>query len=162
MLSNIKMFQNIMTRMVWEIFFCFLRLNYQLKLLRTVIFLAEIYFIFLESVAHQTSEAFNTKFGPQWKDRKTSSKVKQIFAPFCKLVALILDQNCIKVLRVSKCVKQIIFERVWWRVRSKILFEETILAKLFQTNCSFSLKYHPTGKVQFLFFKNLLLVLTKF
>ena len=140
MLLNIKMFQNIMTRIVWKIFFCFLCLNYQLKLLRTVIFLAEIYFIFLESVVHQTSKAFNTKFGPQWKDRKTSSKVKQILAPFCKLVALILGQNYIKVLRVSKCVKQIIFERVWWRVWSKKLFEETILAKLFQTNCSFSLK----------------------
>ena len=38
----------------------------------------------------------------------------------------------------------------------------TILAKIYQTNCSFSVKQHPTGKVQFLFFKNFFLVLTKF
>ena len=37
----------------------------------------------------------------------------------------------------------------------------TILAKISQTNCSFSVKQHTTGKVKFLFFKNLLLVLTK-
>ena len=84
------MSQNIMTRIVWKIVFCFLCLNSQLKLLKTVIFVAEIYFIFLENVMHQTSKAFNTKFGPQWKDRKSSSQVKQIFALFCKLVALIL------------------------------------------------------------------------
>ena len=42
------------------------------------------------------------------------------------------------------------------------LLKATILAKIFQTNCSFSVKQHPTGKVQFLFFKNFLLVLTKF
>ena len=89
-LSNIKISQNIITRIVWKIFFCFLSLNKQLPLLKTVILLAEIYFIFLENVIHQTSRAFNTKFGPQWKDRKSSSEVKEMFALFCKLVALIL------------------------------------------------------------------------
>ena len=39
------------------------------------------------------------------------------------------------------------------------LHRSAILAKMFQTNCSFSVKEHPTGKVQF--FKNFLLVLTK-
>ena len=34
------------------------------------------------------AKAFNTKSGPQWKDRKSSSQVKQIFVLFCKLVAL--------------------------------------------------------------------------
>ena len=124
-------------------------------------FLAEIYFIFLENVIHQTSKAFNTKFGPQWKDRKSSYQVRQIFALFCKLVALILGLNCIQVLRVTKIVKQIKFEGAWWKVRSKILFAERILAKIYQTNCSFFVKQHATGKVQFVFFKNFLLVLTK-
>ena len=89
-LSNIKMSQSIMTRIVWKIFFCFLCLNKQLQLLKTVILLAEIYFIFVESVKHQTSKTFNTKFGPQWKDRKSRSQVKQMFALFGTLVALIL------------------------------------------------------------------------
>ena len=112
-LSNIKISQNIITRIVWKIFFCFLSLNKQLQLLKTVILLAEIYFIFLENVIHQTSKAFNTKFGPQWKDRKTTSQRKQTFAPFCKLVALILDYNCIKVVRVTKIDKQIKFDGTW-------------------------------------------------
>ena len=71
------MSQNIMVRIVWKIFFCFLCLNKQRQLLKTVNFLAEIYFIFLKNVIHQTSKDFNTKFGPQWKDRK-SSQVKQV------------------------------------------------------------------------------------
>ena len=41
------------------------------------------------------------------------------------------------------------------------LDRSTILAKIFQTNCSFSVKEHPKGKVQFLFFKIFLLVITK-
>ena len=41
------------------------------------------------------------------------------------------------------------------------LHRSTFLAKIFQTNCSFSVKEHPTGKVQFLFFNIFLLVLTK-
>ena len=42
------------------------------------------------------------------------------------------------------------------------LHRSTILAKIFQTNCSFSVKEHPTRNVQFLFFKNFLLVARKF
>ena len=53
-------------------------------------FLSGIYFIFLINVIYQTSKVFNTKFGSQGKDRKNSYKVRQIFALFCKLVALIL------------------------------------------------------------------------
>ena len=37
-LSNIKISQNIMTRIVWKAFFCILCLNSQLQLLKTVIF----------------------------------------------------------------------------------------------------------------------------
>ena len=79
-----------MARIVGNFFFCFLCLNYQLQFLKAVIFLVEIYFIFLEDVIHQTSEAFNSKLGLQWKSRKSSSEVKHIFALFCKLVSLIL------------------------------------------------------------------------
>ena len=70
-------------------------------------------------------------------------------------------EACIKALKVTKIVKQIKFEEAWWQVGSKILFTETILAKIFQTNCTFSVKQHHTGKVQFLFLKDFLLVLTK-
>ena len=115
-LSNIKMSQNIMTRIVWTTFFWFLRLNKQLQLLKTVILWAQIYFIFVENVIHQTSKA---KFGPQWKDQKSRSQVKEMFALFFKLVALILGQNCSKVLRVTKIVKQPKFQGVWWRVKAK-------------------------------------------
>ena len=35
----------------------------------------------------------------------------------------------------------------------------TVLAEVFQTNCSFSVGQHPTGGVRFLFLGNVLLVL---
>ena len=135
-----SMSQNNMTRTFWKILFCFLCLNYQLQFLKTVIFLAEVYFIFLENVIHHTSRAFNTKFGPQWEELESTSQVKQIFAFFFKLVSLTLDWNSIKVLRVIKIVKQIKFVGAWWQLRSKIHFAETILPKIFQVNCSFSEK----------------------
>ena len=81
-LSTIKMSQNIIARSVWKDFFCFLYLNYQLQFLKTTIFMDELYFIFLENVIHQTSKAFITKFEHQWKDRRSSSQVKQIFVLF--------------------------------------------------------------------------------
>ena len=151
-----------MTRILSKILFCSLCLNQQLQWLKRVIVLDEIYFIFLGNVIHQTSKAFNSKFGAQRKNSKSSSQVKQIFALFCQLVALISGQNCIKVLRVTKSVKQIKFEGAWWSLKSKILFVEAILAKMPQSNCSFSVKQHPTRKVQFRFLKNFFLVLTKF
>ena len=52
---------------------------------------AKIYFIFLKNVLKQTWKSFNTKFRPQWKDRKSSYKVRQILARSCNLIALILD-----------------------------------------------------------------------
>ena len=35
-----------------------------------------IYFIFLRTTVDQTSKPFNTKFEAQWRDEKTSYKVK--------------------------------------------------------------------------------------
>ena len=52
--------------------------------------LSGIYFIFLKNVLHQAWKIFNTKFEPQWKDRKSSYQVRQMLALFCKPVALIL------------------------------------------------------------------------
>ena len=49
--------------------------------------LAKILFIFLKE---QPRKSGNTEFGPQRKDRKISSHIRQISAFFCNLVALIL------------------------------------------------------------------------
>ena len=90
-LSNIKMSQNIMPRIVWKILFCFIYLNQQLQLLKLVIFSAQIYFIFLEIVIHQLQMLSIPNFDLSEKIGKSSSQVNEIFAPFCKLVALVLD-----------------------------------------------------------------------
>ena len=90
---------------------------YQLQLLKIVIFWAGIFFIFLKNVIEQTWKVFNTKFGPQWKDRKSS--YQDLKSPNCQA------------------------NHIWrglGRVRGKILFAETILAKIFQTNFSFCVK----------------------
>ena len=44
---------------------------------------------------------------------------------------------------------------------SKGFIWAAVLAGVSQTNCGFSVECHPAGGVQFLFFKNFLLVLTK-
>ena len=40
--------------------------------------LAGIYFIFLKQSLDQTRKSCNAKFGPQWKDRKSSYHVRQL------------------------------------------------------------------------------------
>ena len=67
----------------------------------------------------QSWKAFNTKFGPQSKDRKSNYWVRQFLALFCILVALILGWNFAKSLRVTKIVKQIKFEGVCDRSEAK-------------------------------------------
>ena len=52
--------------------------------------LSRIFFIFLKTVLNQTSNAFNTKFLRQWKDRKSSYQVEEAFALFFNLIALTL------------------------------------------------------------------------
>ena len=66
---------------------------------------ARIYFIFLKNILKQTWKFFKTKFRPQWKDRKSNYKVREILALFSKLIALILGENGVKDLRVTKIVK---------------------------------------------------------
>ena len=46
--------------------------------------------------------------------------------------------------------------------RSKKLFPNTIIHKIFETNSSFHVKWHTMDEGQFLFFKRFLLALTKF
>ena len=48
------------------------------------------------------------------------------------------------------------------RVRSKKLFSETSMDKIFEKSSGFHIKWCITGKVQYLFSRSLLLVLTKF
>ena len=83
-----------------SIFFFFL--TFIMSLLTALIFknshiLARIYFMFLNNILDQTWNAFNTKFGPQKKDREIS---------YCELVALNLGHNYVNVLRFAKVVKQ--------------------------------------------------------
>ena len=75
----------------------------------------------------------------QWKDRGSSYQRREI------LVALVLEQNCVKGIRVTKIPKQIKFEEVW--VRSKKLLPETITHKIFETSSTFDVKWRTTGKL---------------
>ena len=46
---------------------------------------------FKKNLLDQIQKSFNTIFGPQWKDQKSSYQVRQMLALFCNLVALMLD-----------------------------------------------------------------------
>ena len=58
---------------------------------------------------------------------------------FYKLVALTLGYNSVENLRVTNIVKEIRFEGVGLD-RSKILFPDTAIHNIFETNCSFHVK----------------------
>ena len=51
----------------------------------------------------QTRKLFNTKFGPQWKDRESSYWVRQILAVFWKLVANIRLKLCQSPMSYENC-----------------------------------------------------------
>ena len=57
---------------------------------------ARIFFNFLKSVLNQTSNAFNTKFLPQWTDLKSSDQVTQAFSLFFQLASLTSGSNSVK------------------------------------------------------------------
>ena len=63
---------------------------------------------------------------------------KANFRLLCHLIALILGQNSVKILRVTKNVKAIKFKGVWLEYDKK--FPETITHKIFETNSSFHVK----------------------
>ena len=59
--------------------------------------LARIFFIFLKTALNETWNAFSTKFGDQWKDRKSSYQIRQAFAHFCTFIALELLKMAKKI-----------------------------------------------------------------
>ena len=81
-----------------------------------------LYLIFLKNVLISSWKSFNFKFQPQWKDLKSSYKVRQSLAPFCHLNSLILGQSSVKGLRFIKNDKEIKFEGVWREIESKQSF----------------------------------------
>ena len=85
--------------------------------------LARVCLIFLENCPDQTRRFFITKFGPHWKDWKSSYQVGKILSLSRNLIALILAWNCVKGLTVTKIVKKINFERVWGELRAKSCFQ---------------------------------------
>ena len=67
---------------------------------------------------------------------------------FCKLISLILGQNCMKDVKVTKIANEIKLEVVWGELEAKKqLFPETMIHKKLQTNSSFHIKERTTGKV---------------
>ena len=95
-----------MKMIVCKIFSCFSCLCKQLNLQKTVI--CRLEFIFLENVVKQTSNSFNTKFWPQWKQLASKANLEV----FCNLNALILSWNCVTGVRINKIVERIKFEGV--------------------------------------------------
>ena len=83
----------------------------------------KIYFIFLKNVLKQTRNSFNTKFQAQWKACSSSYQLKQILAVYCDLIPLILGQSSVEVLGVTEIVKEIKFEAVLDRLKSKKIFQ---------------------------------------
>ena len=84
---------------------------------------ATIYFISLKNTLKQTWNPCNTKFHPQQKHQKSSYQVRRTLALFCNLICLISGHNSIKALRVTKIVKEIKFEEVWGKLKSKKGFQ---------------------------------------
>ena len=103
----------------------------------------------------------DTLFHLWWKENlvkyrksiNTSFQVRQILALFCNLIALILGENCVKRLRVTRIVKQIKFKRAWNDLEAKICFWRQTLVFMWNNT--------TTVKFQFLFLSSFLLLLTK-
>ena len=57
-------------------------------ILKSADILTAIYFVFPNEHPRPTWKAFNTKFGPKWKDTESSYQLRRIVALFYKLVAL--------------------------------------------------------------------------
>ena len=83
----------------------------------------KIYFTFLKNVLKQTWYSFNTKFQAQWKACSSSYQLKQILAVFCDLIPLILGQSSVEVHGVTANVKEIKFEEVLDKLKSKKRFQ---------------------------------------
>ena len=68
--------------------------------------LTKTYFICLKNSPRANFKVFQYKVWTSAKNRKSSYQERQILALFCNLDTLILGQNCIKDLRVTKSVKK--------------------------------------------------------
>ena len=120
-------------------------------MLKTVIFCLEFNLCLYKNDPDQTWKTFNTKFGPQWKDRESSYRVRQILTLFCILVALILGWNCVKDIRVTRVVKQTKFEEVWGRLEVRNCFQRQPFAKYLRQTLVFMWNSTLQEKFTFLF-----------
>ena len=99
-----------------------------------------------------SSKSFDSEFG--------SYQLRQNLALFFNLGALFLHLNCAKSLEFSKLYKKLTFKDLG-QARSKELFAETTIDRIFEKKCNFHVKEHTTGKFQFPFLSSFLLVLVK-
>ena len=83
---------------------------------------ARTFFTFLKNVQKQTRNFFATKFKPNRINCKSSYKIRHILEFSSYLIALLLGQNSVKGIRVTKSVKEIEFERVCSKLESKKSF----------------------------------------
>ena len=67
----------------------------------------------------QTGNFFDTKIQPPSKDRKSSYQVWQILGHFCHLIAPVFDYNSVKEPSLTKNVRNIKFEGVSGKLKSK-------------------------------------------
>ena len=94
-------------------------------------FKARIYLIFLKNVLKQNWNSFNTKFWPQWKDRKYSYRVRQILTLFCNLTSLILGESSVKGIRVTGIAKKIKFQGAWCELKPKKVYQRQPVTRHF-------------------------------
>ena len=113
-----------------QIFLLLLMSLLEIKFVKNSHILGKIYLIFLKNVLKislvklkQTRNSFNTKFQAQWKACSSSYQLKQILAVFCDLIPLILGQSSVEVLGVTEIVKEIKFEGVLDKLKSKKIFQ---------------------------------------
>ena len=126
-------------KILWTWYSAKFCIYWQLYLLETVI-LAGIYFIFLKKCPRQYLKGFQYQI---WTSVKRSGKClssKTNFSTFWKLVALILSQNCVKGLRVTKIVKHINFERVCVKLEARNCFQKQSVTKYLRQTLAFMWK----------------------
>ena len=101
-----KKFENIMKLIVWKKLFSFFMLLWTPIFVQNSNISATIFFIFLKNLLKQTRNSFDTKFQLQGKDLRGNYQVKENFRNFCQLVIIVLGQNNVKGLKVTKCLKK--------------------------------------------------------
>ena len=115
--------------------FVFIFLSTAKYVKEAVILRPELSLSFLQR--HWNRNSFNTKFWPQWKDRKYSYQNRQLLALFCNLIALILSWNSVKGLIVTKIFKEYKFEGVWGKLESRKGFRRWPFTNYFRLNLVF-------------------------